>query len=93
MTPEGKIWQICVYGMDEISTNIEETDVSEVAQLFPEISLEDINRPKGKIELSIGADCCEILPNKIKQVGSLQLMKNQYGYCLRDSHPLLGSKY
>ena len=88
---EGKVWQICVYGMDEVTTNLEESDVSKVVHFFPEISLEDIERPKGKIELLIGADCCELLPNKVNQIGSLQLMKNQFGHCLRGSHPNLGS--
>ena len=88
---EGKVWQICVYGMDEVSTNIEDSDVSKIIHLFPEISLKDVRQPKGNIELLIGADCCELLPNMVNQVGSLQLMKNQFGYCLRGSHHNLGS--
>ena len=88
---EGKVWQICVYGMNEVSTNIEDSDVSKIIHLFPEISLKDVRQPKGNIELLIGADCCELLPNMVNQVGSLQLMKNQFGYCLRGSHHNLGS--
>ena len=53
---EGKIWQICVYGMNEVSANIEDSDVSKIIYLFPEISLEDVRQPKGNIELLIGAD-------------------------------------
>ena len=77
--------------MDEVSTNIEDTDASKIIHLFPAISLEDVRQPKGDIELLIGADCCELLPNIVNQVGSLKLIKNQFGYCLRGSHHSLGS--
>ena len=40
-----------MYSMEEVTTNVKETDVSKVAYLFPEIALMDIVRPKGKIEL------------------------------------------
>ena len=62
--------------MDEISSNIEDSDVSKIIHLFPEIFLEDVRRPKSDNELLIGADCCELFPNMVNQVGSLKLMKN-----------------
>ena len=77
--------------MDEVSTNIEDSDVSKIIPLFSEVSLEDVRRPKGDIEHLIGEDCCELLPNMVNQVGSLQLRKNQFGYCPRGSHHSLGS--
>ena len=36
---EGNVWEICVYGMNEVSTNIQDCDVSKIVHLFPKISL------------------------------------------------------
>ena len=88
----GKVWNIPAYGMQEVTTDIEEVNTTNVAGLFPEISSKDILRPKGKVEILIGSDCCDILPNKVNQAGSLQLMKNQFGYCLRGSHSSFGTQ-
>ena len=77
--------------MDEITAEINPTDVEEVAGLSPGITPSDIERPKDKIDLLVASDCCTLLPNKVQQVGNLQLMSNQFGYCLRGSHPLIRS--
>lgn len=57
-----KSWNIPLYGMNEVTANLEETDVSQVAHL---VSPQDVARPNGKIEVLIGTDCCKILLNKI----------------------------
>lgn len=67
--------------------DVEEIDTNKVAHLFPEITLRDFTRPKRKVEILIGSDCCDILPNK---AGLLKLIKNQFCYYLRESHPSLG---
>ena len=43
------------------------------------------------IDLLIGLDYCNLLPDKVEEVGNLQLMKGPLGYCLRGSHPLITS--
>ena len=85
----GKIWEIKAYGIDEITADVSPTTLTGVASLFKHITEEDIQRPQGKIDLLIATDCSRILPDKVQQVGDLQLMKNQFGYCLRGSHPLI----
>ena len=84
-----RIWYIQVYGMDEITAHANEVDISDVVNLFENIRLEDEDRPVGHIDLLLGLDCCELLPNKVAQIGNLQLMNGPLGYCLRGSHPLI----
>ena len=75
--------------MDEITSEVTAVDVSRVVSLFRGVTENDIKRPTGRIELLIASDCCTLLPNKVQQSGNLQLMSNQFGYCLRGTHPLL----
>ena len=84
-----KMCTIVTYGIEEITSNIEKVDISEVSQLFEHIQMKDIERPAGKIDLLLGLDCCQSFPDKIAQVGNLQLMKGPLGYCLRGNHPLI----
>ena len=83
------IWTIQVYRMDEITSSANEVDVSEIVDLFQNIRLEDIERPVGQIDVLLGLDCCQLLPNNVAHIGDLKLMKGPLGYCLRGSHPLL----
>ena len=62
--------------MQEFTTDIEEIDTNKVSILFPEITTGDVTRIKGKIEILICWNCCDIPSNKINQPGLLQLMKN-----------------
>ena len=85
----GHVWQIKAYGMEQITANVCQVDLNGVSRLFKGISDSDICRPRGEIELLIGSDCSVLLPMKIDSVGNLQLMKNQFGFCLRGSHSML----
>lgn len=75
------------YGED--NNKFETVDISGESTLFKEISDSDMSRTKGEIEMLIGADCSILLPVNIESAGNLQLMKNQFGYCLRGSHSML----
>ena len=86
----GNIWTITVYEMMEITGKIESKDLTEVSSLFHGIGGKTIDRPSGSVDLLIGTDCCTLLPNKVAQIDNLQLMKIQFGYCLRGSHPSFG---
>ncbi|CAC5408838.1 unnamed protein product [Mytilus coruscus] len=85
----GKIWTIKAYGMEEVTAEVARVDMSRVDQLFKGINKNDIQRPNGQVDILIGTDCCILMPNKEEQIGNLQLMRNQFGYCIRGSHPLL----
>jgi hypothetical protein len=86
---DGKVWEIKAYGIDEITADVSPTTLNGIASLFKHITEEDIRRPHGKIDLLIATDCTRLLPDKVQEVGDLQLMKNQFGYCIRGSHPLI----
>jgi len=60
-----------------------------IADLFENITELDIQRPHGKMDILIASDCCRMLPDKVQEVGYLQVMKNLFGYCLRGSHPMI----
>ena len=79
--------EVLAYGMSEITSTIIETNVDDVACLFDGISVEDIKRPISKIDILIGTDACQILPIVYETKGNLQLMRNQFGFCLRGKHP------
>ena len=82
----GRTHRIGAYGMDEVTAKIGEVDVSDIAPLLNNISLDDIKRPVGSVDVLIGTDACDILPIIEQDLGKLQLMRNQFGYCLRGTH-------
>ena len=89
----GTTWFLTVYGIDEISAEVKEVDVNNIIRLFHKVtSVEQISRPSGKIDLLIGLDWCKLMPNKIEENGNLQLMQNQFGFCVRGSHPSLANE-
>ena len=85
----GTNWFITVYEIEEISAEVEKIDTNNIATLFRNLTAEQIDRPSGKIKLLIGLDWCKLMPIKIEEAGNLQLMQNQFGYCVRGSHPAL----
>ena len=82
---ENRKWDIYAYGMDEITADLQHVTTERIATYFPDIYLQDIARPQGKVDLLIGVDFCVIMPNVIKTVGNVQLLQNQFGYCIRGS--------
>ena len=83
----GKIWYITAYEMLEIAGRIRKQDMTVANSLFDELKDIKLDRSFGHVDLLIGSDCCSILPNKIAEVDNLQLLRNQFGYCFRGSHP------
>ena len=75
--------EIIAIGIDEISTKMSSLDMSEIAYLFNGITPKDIRRPKGHIDILIGVDYCDLLPEVVQTQGKLQLLKNSFGYCVR----------
>ena len=81
-----KCWEVHAFGIDEITSELNPVNTSSVAKLFRGIQPQDIKRPYGSIDMLIGIDCCVIMPEVVETVGSLQLLKNQFGYCIRGIH-------
>ena len=85
----GKVWTICAYGIDEITANIQQIDLEDIKIQFPDIDIMEISRPAGNIDMLIGVDSCFILPTVIRTTRNCQLLKNQFGYCVRGSFDCL----
>ena len=78
-------------GIDEISSNVNKTDLSEIAKLFG-VHTWQIARPEGKMELLIGSDYCDLLPTVVKTNGNLQLLQGNFGLCVRERSSLIGGE-
>ena len=85
----GNIVQLRAIGNDEISAKIAKIETSNVVRVFTGITVEDIKRPEKHIDILIGTDYCELLPEVVQTRDKLQLLKNPFGYCIRGSHPLI----
>ena len=78
----GRECMIEACGIEEISSNLNKTDMSEIAKLFG-VQPWQIARPEGKIELLIRSDYCDLLPKVVKTNGNLQLLQGDLGFCVR----------
>jgi hypothetical protein len=76
-------------GYEQVTSEIGQCNVANVTKLFKGITEKDMKRPTGSVDLLIGTDCCMLLPEKVAEVGNLQLMKNNCGYLLQGKHELL----
>ena len=83
---EEKRWEVHAFGIDEITSELDPFNTSSVAPLFRDIQPQDIERPYGTVDMLIGIDCCVIMQEVIETVGNRQLLKNQFGYCIRGRH-------
>lgn len=49
----------------------------------------EIDRPTGKVDLLIGADNSSMIPEVVRTIDNLQLVQNNFGMCVRGSHPIM----
>lgn len=80
---DGNMVEIIATGIEEISTEINNLDMSDIANIFNNITPDDIRRPDGPIDTLLGIDHCELLPEVVQTQGKLQLLRNSFGYCVR----------
>ena len=66
----GYVWNIPVYEIEEVTAELKEVDMHRIAKLFSNISDNDIKRPHGKVDVLIGLDWCELMPEKIDGSGN-----------------------
>jgi hypothetical protein len=53
-------WTLKAYGMEEVTADISDVDISKVARLFKGIEKKDVKRPTGQVDILIGTDCCHV---------------------------------
>ena len=89
---KGKVTIIKAYGINEITSKIEHINVSMVAHLFKETTVEEIERPCGNVDLLIGFNYAGLHPVREQVAGNLLLLKNAFGRCLGGTHKSLHEK-
>ena len=65
----GNLVEIIAIGIEKISTEIRNLDMSDDANLFSDITANDIRRPEGTIDILLGIDHCELLPEVVQTQG------------------------
>ena len=78
----GQEWHIDACGIDEITSDLKEIDMNDISHIL-KVNVNDITRPKNRVELLVGTDYCAIMPKVIQTVGNLQLLQNTFGLCVR----------
>ena len=83
----GEIKNICVYGINEISSRIQEIKVDAIIPLFSHLkNIEDLKRPAGFIDVLVGFDYASLHPSKEQANENLLLLSNSFGICLGGTH-------
>ena len=84
----GTEWTIEACGINEITSDIAKVDTAFIARLFG-VEEWEIDRPTGKVDLLIDADYSSMIPEVVRTIDNLQLMQNNFGMCVRGSHPVM----
>ena len=85
----GKLYPIEVYGMEKISTCVNEIDFQRISKLF-NANLKLTKRKSGKeIDVLIGMQYAAYHPVRKEANGHLLLLENQFGQVVAGSHPQL----
>ena len=75
-----------VYGIDKITSDIQNVKIDGIAKHFNNIPKEDLVRPTGTVDVLIGYEYANYHPQKEKNVDHLLLLKNRFGRCLGGTH-------
>lgn len=86
IAPDETLHEVLAFGLNQISSDIEKVSLEQVAQIM-NISVANIQRPHGKIELLIGSDNASLHPTAKKKDGNFILGSNQFGDVVWGSHP------
>ena len=87
MAESGKRVYIRAYGIEKTTNDISCIKLNRVIQLFKDITLADVERPSGEIDLLIGYDYAALHPVRQQRSDNLLLLTNNFGKCIVGSHP------
>ena len=81
----GKMVTVNVVGLERISTNIRTVKID---QAEAQLTTEKLRRPtEGEVDCLLGMDVAGFHPTRIKAVGHLILLKNEFGLVIGGYHP------
>ena len=86
---DSRIVHFIVYGIDQISTNVSNVDLSKIRSMFKSARPEAFRRPVGEIDILIGFEYAGYHPVTIQSANHLVVMENRFGHCIGGQHPLL----
>ena len=89
---EGIECEIIAYGIDKISTDLKDINIKEALKLFKNVTVDDICRPTGEIDVLVGFEYAGYHPSKKESIEHLLLLENRFGKCLGGSHQLFHEK-
>ena len=90
VTVEGKKTDIVAYSRPTISSDVAELDLDGISKVFPDVDVRSLRRPKGPVDILIGADYFSLHPkHEVMADGDLSIMRGELGVCVQGSHPLL----
>ena len=75
-----------VYSIDVITADIQSVSVNNVVHLFKDVTLEEIRRPTGSVDVLIGYGYAGYHPVPEQKSGHLLLLRNRFGRCLGGTH-------
>ena len=82
---EGIECEIIAYGIDKISTDLKDINIKEALKLFKNVTVDDICRPTGEIDVLVGFEYAGYHPSKKESIEHLLLLENRFGKCLRSA--------
>ena len=83
---QGQIVEFEVYGIEKTTTDIESVNVDKVVHLFKDVTLDDIKRPSGTVDVLIGYGYAGYHPQPEQKSDHLLLLRNRFGRCLAGTH-------
>ena len=86
----GQTHNIVAYTRDFICKAPTLLDLDSLKQIFPNMDVNALQRPKGSVDVLLGADYYGLhAKQEITSCGNLSVMKGSLGVCLQGSHPSL----
>ena len=83
----GKTVLIEAYGIDKITSDIQNVSIDGLEHIFKGVSIREVTRPTGPVDLLIGYEYAGFHPQLERKKGHLLLLRNQFGKCLGRKHP------
>ena len=83
----GKTVLIEAYGIDKITSDIQNVSIDGLEHIFKGVSIREVTRPTGPVDLLIGYEYAGFHPQLERKKGHLLLPRNQFGKYLGGKHP------
>ena len=92
MDRQGHVVEFEVYGINEVTSDIEHVNLESIAHPFTKVTRGEIARPAGPVDVLIGYKYSAYHPEREQNIGHLVLLKNRFGRCVGGTHPLLSKE-